>query len=146
MCVWILLILLKTENWKLKTIKKLLFELWLLFIYLIALFMFHEQCNRHWFKKKKKKWKHKCGGHGRANQTDAKLGKNLLQTLLQDLLQTLLGVSKWSCTTMVMCNAHDLRTPITLMACHLTLFAASPTIEIATNPSPIKFNQVERKK
>ena len=144
MCVWILLILLKTENWKLKTIKKLLFELWLLFIYLIALFMSHEQCNRHWFKKKK--WKRKCGGHGRANQTDAKLGKNLLQTLLQDLLQTLLGVSKWSCTTMVMCNAHDLRTPITLMACHLTLFAASPTIEFVANPSPIKFNQVERKK
>ena len=42
----------------------------------------------------KKKRKRKCGGRGRANQTDAKLGKNLLQTLLQDLLQTLLGVSK----------------------------------------------------
>ena len=45
-----------------------------------------------------------------------------------------------------MCNAHDLRTPVTLMACHLTLFAASPTIEFAANPSPVKFNQVERKK
>ena len=43
---WILLILLKTENWKLKTIKKLLFTK--------GLFISDEQCNRCWLKKKKK--------------------------------------------------------------------------------------------
>ena len=53
MCIWIPFILLKTEN-NTKIIKKLLFELWLLFICLIALFMSHEQCNRRWVKKKKK--------------------------------------------------------------------------------------------
>ena len=47
------------ENLLLKTIKKiifgLLFTLQTLFIYLNALFMFHEQCKRRWSQKKKKK-------------------------------------------------------------------------------------------
>ena len=56
MCVWILLILLKTENNKKKK-TKLLFMLKVLCIYLNALFMSHEQCKRCWFKKEKKKKK-----------------------------------------------------------------------------------------
>ena len=48
--VWIPLILLKTKNNK-KIIFRLLFTPKTLFIYLFALFMSHEQCNRHWLKK-----------------------------------------------------------------------------------------------
>ena len=37
---------------------------------------------------------------------------------------------------MVTCNAHDLGTPVTFTACHLTLFAASTVIESAASPFP----------
>ena len=62
--VWIisvhLIIAYFIENWKIENNKKLFFDycllLKLLFTYLFARFMFHEQCNSHWLKKKQP-WK-----------------------------------------------------------------------------------------
>ena len=98
-CVWISLILLKTENNK-KIISELLFTQKILFICLFALFMSHEQYKRCWsFKKRKKKRKKK------KPKTHLRENADAIQTLSQfelflvtdrfDLLQLLPGIKNF---------------------------------------------------